>query len=202
MTIINKDEFLSSKRKYLKKMKESVFIYPTDSIYGLGCDATNDSLVSVVRKLKKSNIQPFSIIAPSKEWVLENCVVSKAQKKYFDALGSKVKINGEVHCFTLILKLKNKNAVAPSVLRGVNTIGIRIPDNWFSKIVTDFDKPIVSTSANCTGEDFMTTIDDLNSTIKKNVDFIIYEGEKKSTPSTIIKFDSKDINVVNIISNR
>ena len=190
MLVINKEEFLNSKRKYLKKLEDSIFIYPTDSIYGIGCDATNSVLVNKLRKLKKSNLQPFSVIAPSKEWVEENCVVSKNHKKYFDALGGKLELDGKSQCFTLILKLKNKSAVANNVTQGVDTLGVRIPSNWFSDVVSDFGRPVITTSANSIGENFMTSLEDLDSSLKKGVDFIIYEGEKKSTPSTIINLVS------------
>ncbi|MCC7574203.1 Sua5/YciO/YrdC/YwlC family protein [Candidatus Woesearchaeota archaeon] len=195
MQVINKEELTNFKRKYLKKMKESVFIYPTDSIYGIGCDATKPELVDKIRKLKKSNIQPFSVIAPSKEWIQKNCEINKEQKKYFDALGKKLDINGKEHCFTLILKLKNKNAVAHNVTQGINTLGVRIPSNWFSEIVKELEVPIISTSANSTGENFMTSLDDLNESVKKGVDFIIYEGEKKSVPSTIINLVTPEIQI-------
>lgn len=202
MLVINKEEFLNSKRKFLKKLKESVFIYPTDSIYGLGCDATNSELVGKLRKLKKSNLQPFSVIAPSKDWVKDNCVVSKEQKKYFDALGSKINIDNKLHCFTLILKLKNKDAVAHNVTQGAQTLGVRIPDNWFSDVVSDFGKPIVTTSANPIGENFMTSLDDLNSVLKRGVDFIIYEGEKKSVPSTILNSVTSNLKSVESKANK
>ncbi|MFP4567733.1 MAG: Sua5/YciO/YrdC/YwlC family protein [Candidatus Woesearchaeota archaeon] len=195
MQVINKEELFNSKRKYLKKMSESLFIYPTDSIYGLGCDATNPELVDKLRRVKKSNLQPLSIIAPSKKWIEQNCVISDAQKEYFESLGSKIKINNKDHCFTLILKLKNKSAVAHNVSQGAQTIGVRIPSNWFSNVVSDFNRPIVTTSANPTGEDIMTSLDDLNDSIKKVVDFIVYEGEKKSVPSTIINLIESQIKV-------
>ena len=53
----------------------AIFIYPTDTIYGLGCDATNEGSVALIRNIKyKDGDKPMSIIAPSKDWVLENCV--------------------------------------------------------------------------------------------------------------------------------
>jgi L-threonylcarbamoyladenylate synthase len=186
MQIITKEDFDNSRTKVLKMMKSKVFIYPTDSIYGIGCDATNEALVLRIRKLKKSNLQPFSVIAPSKEWVYKNCEVGEKQKDYVEALGKKISIAGKKTCFTVILKLKNPKAVAKSVLQGVDSIGIRIPEHWIADVVKDLGYPIVTTSANPTGEDFMTSINDLNENMKNGVDFILYEGEKNGTPSTII----------------
>lgn len=192
MIVINKNEFETSKRKYTKIMLEDVFIYPTDSIYGIGCDATNEKLVEKIRELKANNTQPFSIIAPSKEWVYENCVVSKKDKKYVENLGNLIKINNQDHRFTLILKLKNKNTLAKNVVPGKDSIGVRIPNHWFSEIINTINVPIITTSANKTGSNFMTKIDDLESSIKNNVAFILYEGEKKGNPSTIINLTHED----------
>jgi L-threonylcarbamoyladenylate synthase len=187
--IINKDELLKSKRKYLKLLKNRVFIYPTDSIYGIGCDATNKELVDEIRRLKKSTLQPFSIIVPNKEWAYENCIVEDKQKKYVEKLGKKITLADEEYCWTLILKIKNKDAVAKNVLNGLDAIGLRMPDHWFSKIVEELAVPIITTSANPTGEDFMTSLDDLNEKIKKSVSLIVYEGPKEGYPSTIIHAD-------------
>jgi L-threonylcarbamoyladenylate synthase len=195
MQIVSKEELENSKKKYLKLMKSKVFIYPTDSIYGIGCDATNDALVGRIRKLKKSTLQPFSVIAPSKEWVYHNCIVDEKHKLYVENLGKKILIAGKKNCFTLILKLKNKNAVAKCVNQGADTIGIRIPEHWISDIVKELGFPIVTTSANPTGENFMTSIEDLNDNIKEGVDFIIYEGEKHGVPSTIIHYHEEDFKI-------
>ncbi|MGV8161849.1 MAG: L-threonylcarbamoyladenylate synthase [Candidatus Nanoarchaeia archaeon] len=186
MEIVTKEELGASKRKYLKLMKSKVFIYPTDTIYGIGCDATNIDLVAKIRKLKKSNLQPFSIIVPSKEWVYKNCIVDERQKSFVEALGGKLTIAGKKTCFTIILKLKNDKAIAKNVNQGCGTIGVRLPDHWFADYVKELGVPIITTSANPTGENFMTTIDDLHESIQNSVDFVIYEGPKKGFPSTII----------------
>ena len=189
--IVTKDELLKSKKTVQTLLKEKVFIYPTDSIYGLGCDATKEDLVQKIRHIKKSNLQPFSVIAPSKEWVYQNCEVGLEQKKYVEKLGKKLVVNGEEHCFTLVLKLKNKDAIAKNVNQGLETIGVRIPDHWFSEVVSNLGVPIVTTSANQTGDDFMTSIEDLNHGVKNQVDLIVYEGEKKGHPSIIIHAERK-----------
>ena len=195
MVVINKDEFAESKRRYMKLLKKTVFIYPTDSIYGLGCDATNRELVDKVRRLKKSNIQPFIVIAPSKKWIYDNCIVGPKQAKYVEKLGGKLNMDGEDYAFTVILRLKNKSAVAKNVTCGLDTIGVRIPAHWFSKVISELGFPVVTTSANAIGEDFMTNLDNLNDRLKRNVDLIIYEGELESTPSTLIHAEDLKENI-------
>jgi L-threonylcarbamoyladenylate synthase len=195
MRVVLKEELGASGRKYMRMMKSAVFIYPTDSIYGLGCNATNEALVARIRKLKKSNLQPFSIVVPSKEWVYRNCVVEPKEKQYIEALGRRISIAGKKTCFTIILKLKNRKAVAKNVNQGMETIGVRMPDHWITGVVKELGVPIVATSANPTGEDFMTSIEDLNESIRDGVDFIIYEGEKKGAPSTLIHIGEKKVSI-------
>ncbi|UCG94990.1 MAG: Sua5/YciO/YrdC/YwlC family protein, partial [archaeon] len=77
-------------------LQGSVFIHPTDTIYGLGCDATRYNSVIRIRQIKQREQKPFSVIAPSKEWILENCVVGEADL---------TRLPGP---YTLILKLKQK----------------------------------------------------------------------------------------------
>ncbi|MBI4020113.1 MAG: Sua5/YciO/YrdC/YwlC family protein, partial [Candidatus Aenigmarchaeota archaeon] len=52
-------------------LKGNIFAYPTDTVYGLGCDATNEESVGLVRSIKRTS-HPFSVIAPSKMWIREN----------------------------------------------------------------------------------------------------------------------------------
>ncbi len=160
----------------LKHIKHGeIFIYPTDTIYGIGCDATNKVAVKLIRQLKNRDTKPFSIIAPSKQWIIQNCVVTQEAKHWLKKLPGP---------YTLILKLKNKRCIASNVSQG-QTIGVRIPKHWIAALVRNLKKPIVTTSANLSGEPFMKSLDDLNIKIKEGVSFIMYEGAKQARPSTI-----------------
>ena len=176
MEIINKEEFEANGEKVLDILKTGIFIYPTDTIYGIGCDATNKKLVEKIRQIKQRPETPFSVISPSANWIFENCVVSANAKEWIGKLPG---------AYTLILKLKNKSTIAENVSKK-ESVGVRIPAHWFSKVVEGLGVPIVTTSVNLSGEKFMTLIEDLDENIKKKVDLIIYEGEKKGTPSEII----------------
>ena len=122
MRVVNKAEFEQSKHSLLKELKKNVFIYPTDSIYGIGCDATNPELVQKVRELKNSTTQPFSVIAPNKEWIHNNCEVSEEAKDWVEQLGNDITINDEPKAVSLILKLKNPKAVAINVLQAYDSL--------------------------------------------------------------------------------
>ncbi|MBI3036673.1 threonylcarbamoyl-AMP synthase [Candidatus Woesearchaeota archaeon] len=188
MEIVTKEEFVAGKVKYLRLISQgAVFMHPTDTIYGIGCDATNEKAVQRIRSIKQRTSMPFSVIVPSKRWVFDNCEVSLEGEKWIDRLPGP---------YTLIFRLKASSAVAPAVNLSSSTLGIRIPRHWISELVAELSIPIVSTSANITGEPYMTSIDDLEESISQKVDFIIYEGEKQGKPSTIVKLFEKEVEVV------
>lgn len=165
----------------------AVFIHPTDTIYGIGCDATNDAAVKKIREAKQRVSMPFSVIAPSKGWIYENCEVSEEAESWLDKLPGP---------YTLIFRLKNKSAVAASVVSGSENLGVRMPRHWILDVVKELGFPVVSTSANITGQPYMTSVDELDSSIRQKVDFAIFEGEKDGRPSTIVKLFEKGVEVV------
>ena len=183
MRVINPDEFKDEKDKLIESISDgAVFIYPTDTIYGIGCDAANSDSVKKIRKLKSRTKNPFSVIAPSLDWIKENCIVTKEGEEWIKKLPGP---------YTLIFKLKNKKCVAKEVNPGLDTLGVRIPKHWISKIVSELEIPIVTTSVNKSSEDYMTSIDDLDDAFQNSVDFIIYEGEKEGKPSKIVDLTGK-----------
>lgn len=183
--IINKDE-LKNEPSLLSELKRGVFIYPTDTIYGIGCDATNEKLVARVREIKKSAEQPFSIIVPNKNSILSNCETDGRTGPWL------AKLPGP---YTLILKVKKKFFADNVVPSQNDTIGIRVPNNWFYLYIKRMKVPIITTSANVTGDDFMTCLDDLDPQVKRKVDFIVYDGELKGKPSTIVHLEMAELEV-------
>jgi len=178
MKVINKEEFLQNKDSFSEEMRRGkIFVYPTDTIYGIGCNALNNDSVKKIREIKKREDKSFSVIAPNKEWIFKNCFVPQKVEKWLDKLPGP---------YTLILELKNWEAVSSSVNAGSDNLGVRILDNWFSDIVDRVGVPFVTTSVNPTGEKNMISIEDIDKDIKNKVDYIIYEGTKKGKPSTIV----------------
>jgi tRNA threonylcarbamoyl adenosine modification protein (Sua5/YciO/YrdC/YwlC family) len=186
MLILNKDELLNKKHAMVKKLRNSIFIYPTDTIYGIGCDATNEVLVNKIREIKQRFDLPFSVIAPSKDWIADNCVIKTKTQSWLNNLPGP---------YTLILALTNKNCIAQSVNLKADNLGVRLPENWFTEVVADIGVPIVTTSANVTGQDFLTSIDDLSPVIKEQVDFFIDDGVINGRPSTLIYLDKGGFNL-------
>ena len=84
------------KDSLISELIKSIFIYPTDTIYGIGCNAEESKLVEKIREIKNRDKKPFSIIAPSIKWILENCETTEKEiSKYLPGP------------YTLILKKKN-----------------------------------------------------------------------------------------------
>lgn len=185
MEILTKSELVLKAGEIIKKIKAgAVFIHPTDTIYGLGCNALDEKAVKKIRELKQRPNTPFSVIAPSLDWITQNCQITKKDQKWLEKLPGP---------YTLIVKLKNKSAVAKNVTPGQTTIGVRLPDHWFSGLVQEMNVPFITTSVNKSGQSFMTTKEDLDEGIKRGVDFLIYEGEKRGRPSKIVNLVQEEV---------
>jgi L-threonylcarbamoyladenylate synthase len=188
MVVVKKEVFLKNKKKYFDFIsKGRAFIYPTDTIYGIGCDATNTKAVKHVYHIKRRSNKPLSVIAPSKKWILDNCVIGALEWKWLAKLPGK---------YTLILRLKNKKAVSRAVHLGDYTLGVRLPKHWFASVVRAYGKPIVTTSVNISGKASMTSLSDLHKTIKEKVAFVVYEGVRKSRPSVLVDLRHENVKKV------
>jgi len=180
MQVITKDDLKVRKQEIIDKIRNgSIFVYPTDTIYGIGCNALNAEAVKKIREIKKRPSTPFSVIAPNKDWIRKNCEngENKECNLWIDKLPGP---------YTLILNIENYGIVAKETNNGMDTLGVRIPDHWFTKIVKEAGVPVVTTSANKVGQNCMTSLEDLDVDIKKHLEFIIYEGEKLGRPSKLI----------------
>ncbi|RLE38006.1 threonylcarbamoyl-AMP synthase [Candidatus Woesearchaeota archaeon] len=184
--ITDREDFIAHPEVYWSKVKKgALFIYPTDTIYGIGCDATIKIAVEKLRKLLKKK-HPLSVIVPNKKWIRQNCVMSRLLKENLSKLPG---------AYTFIVKLRNKKAVANNV-GFKDTLGIRMPDNWFTSMVRYYGKPIITTSVNISGKQYMTSLKDLDPKIQKSVEFIIEEGVLDWPPSKVIDLTKKKAEIV------
>ena len=169
--IAHKDEIIAD----MKAGK--LFIYPTDTIYGIGCNASNGEAVDKIRTLKKRDTNPFSVIAPSQKWIESTCIIPPMAKEWMKKLPGP---------YTLILPLKDASAISPKVVEGSVNLGIRVPNNWFMEFVQEANIAFVTTSANISGRATMTDFYSLDPFIKEGVDYVIYEGALNKKASTIV----------------
>ena len=163
----------SDEQEIIKSIKENkILIYPTDTIYGLGCNALNHGAVEKIRKIKKRDLKPFSIIAPSIKWIKDNFIIDVSLKKYFPGP------------YTVILKKKNFEFMKwVSIL---DTLGIRIPAHPFTKVIQKSKLPFITTSLNISGQPHMTNPKNISEEIKNKVDIIIDQGILSGKPSTLV----------------
>ncbi|MEM3499342.1 MAG: L-threonylcarbamoyladenylate synthase [Candidatus Bilamarchaeaceae archaeon] len=176
---------LSDVIKEAKKVVEEggIIIYPTDTVYGIGGDATEPSVVKKVKDIKKiTDDKPFSVMFSDISMIEEYCIVDFATelilKKYLPGP------------YTFILKLHRPIAAANDL-----TLGVRIPELSFCyELCNAVKRPIITTSANITGFSPPTKFSDIDSRLIEKVDLAIDSGSTKyGAPSTIIDLVEKKI---------
>lgn len=166
-------------------------LYPTDTIWGLGCDATNDEACQKILELKKRPEHKSFIILVDDFPMLQR-YIPEFQEVCYDLADLAVK--------PLTIIYPNAKGLAPSILAEDGSVGIRITkDPTCIKMIRGLRKPIVSTSANLSGEKNPENYDSISAEIKKGVDHIVKErlNEKMNTPSQIIKIGLRgDIEII------
>jgi len=154
-------------------LKGKIFIYPTDTIYGIGCNALNELSVEKIKEIKgRDRNKPLSIIAPGIDWVKKHCIVDVNLKKYLPGP------------YTIILKKKDPKFLIH--VSNVDTIGIRIPNSKFSKNVAEAGVPFITTSVNFSGEPFAKSVKEVAKEILTKVDRVIDGGVLGGSPSTLV----------------
>lgn len=181
--IINKNKI---EHAYENLINGNLIIYPTDTLYGLGADATNDEAINKINKLKNRNT-PLSIMVESIDKLSNYGIFDNKQLNIFKSIFP--------GAFTILLKSKNKN-ISPLVQNNSKKIGIRIPNNSFClKLLKKFKKPIITTSVNIHGESAMNDINEINK-IFCNIDIYKDRINKNSNGSTIIDFTENPPKVI------
>lgn len=168
-----------------------VILYPTDTIWGIGCNAQDAQAVEKVFEIKKRDTNKSLIVLLSDTDELFD-YVEKVPPFIFELLKNKKKP------LTIIYE-KAKN-LAANIIASDGSIAIRIPDNDFCKELIKTTKfPIVSTSANFSGTPSSDSFFDIPDEIKRQVDYIVNLNQnktEKSTASTIIKITGNDDYIV------
>ncbi len=169
-----------------------IILYPTDTIWGIGCDATRPEAVSRIYRIKKrigSKSQIVLLDSPKKLPIY----VEHIPLITWDLLKN-------ITTPLTIIYPKGKN-LAHNLLGEDGSIAIRIPDHEFCReLVKEFGKPIVSTSANLSGKDSPHAFSDINPAIIRQVDYTVGINHDTLTPSRasrMIKiYDNGEFNVI------
>jgi len=158
-----------------------IILYPTDTIWGIGCDATNPEAVQKIYDLKQRSEAKSMLILVNGERMLYQ-VFNQVPEVAFQLWEFAVKPT------TLILD--NPKGIAKNLLAEDNSLGVRMVNEPFLyKVLERFKKPIVSTSANLSGDANPTCFNEINPILKQKIDFVVplYHDKICKNPSTIIK---------------
>lgn len=157
-------------------------LYPTETVWGLGCDATNIEAVKKVFDIKKRTIDKHCLILLddiNKLWDYVRSVPDVA----LDIL--------EINNSPLTIIYPQAYNLPSELIAEDGSIGIRITSDLFcKKLINKFRRPLISTSANISGEDTPQNFSQISNEVKSSVDYIVklrQESKKKSKPSGIIK---------------
>jgi len=166
--------------------KGGVIIYPTDTLYGLGVDATNTNAIKMLNKIKKRK-QVYSIIVSSLDMLKKYAIVNDKFEKFNKFLPGP---------YTVVLNKKKSN-LSHLVSLELNTVGVRIPKHDFPiKIVKSLNRPIITTSVNVHGQKSLYNLDDITSNFNDIVIFNDDNINKNSNGSTILDFTKEKVELL------
>ncbi len=161
-----------------------LILYPTDTVWGIGCDATNPDAIDKVYALKK-RIESKALICLVSDFKMLQQYVEEIPEVAYDILKYATKPTTIIYDDPIRI---SENLIAPD-----NTLGFRVCRNTFCNILLKkFRKPIVSTSANISGDPTPRSYKEIHPVILEGVDYIVnLDREKKSpAPSAIIKLSN------------
>ncbi|MEN9686791.1 MAG: hypothetical protein RLZZ28_2577 [Bacteroidota bacterium] len=169
----------------LEKLDQGeLILYPTDTVWGIGCDATNPAAVEKIYRLKqRSDTKAMIVLVAEERDILT--YVTQAELQIFDY------IKGVNRPTTVIYE--GAVDLAENLLAADGSVAIRICDDLFCKhLIKRFRKPIVSTSANLSGYPAPASFKDIEPIIKDGVAYVVnyrQEDTEYHKPSSIIKWE-------------
>lgn len=158
-----------------------VILYPTDTIWGLGCDATNPEAVDKIYRLKQSDNKHSMLVLLYPMELVSTCI-----RNVPDIAWDLFELSDK----PLTLILPGGVGVADNLLPSEGTLGVRVPDHQFCQdMLFRFRRPVVSTSANISHCEAPTRLDEVSQEILDGVDFVVspeHEGNPTRKASSII----------------
>ena len=185
-------DFSNDIENALKVLKEGgLILYPTDTIWGIGCDATSEEAVERVFVLKnRPSSKSLIILVAEERDVLQ--YVSNPDLRVFDYLQEAERPTTVIY--------EGAIGLAPNLVSDDGSIAIRIVKDEFCKhLIKRFRKPIVSTSANVSGQPSPKNFQDIPDVIKNSVDYVVkhrqHENQERAS-STIIHWKNGEALVI------
>lgn len=165
-----------------------VIIYPTDTIYGFGCDITRPQAVNRIIRIKgRDPKKPLSFVCADLTHISRYAMVSnfayRILKRYLPG------------AYTFVLPASRETPRA--LWSNIRTVGIRVPDHPVPQALVEMlGNPIVSTSANRSDEEVLTDPEDLRECFGKQVDLILECGLLPVQPSSVISLLDNEVEVL------
>lgn len=166
--------------------KGGIILYPTDTVWGIGCDARNSEAVKKIFQLKQRADNKSMLVLVNNEAALER-IVNDIPDVAWQLLEAAVD--------PLTVIYDGAHNLAPELIAEDGSVGVRIPNEKFTnELCRRSGMPLVSTSANVSGEKTPANFNEISDEIKNGVDYIVkyrQNDNTKKTPSNIIKLNKK-----------
>jgi L-threonylcarbamoyladenylate synthase len=161
-----------------------IILYPTDTIWGLGCDATNSAAVEKIFRIKLRSESKSLLILANNEQMVERYVREVPEIAY--------ELISVTDTPLTIIYPGGKN-LAPGVCAEDGSVGIRIcHDDFCNELISRFRKPVISTSANLTGKPSPGNFNEIDKSVIEMVDFVVeyrQDERQKQSASPVIKIE-------------
>ena len=161
-------------------------IFPTDTVYGLGANASDDRAVEKIFEIKnRDKKKPINVLIADFEDILKVAKIPSREEG---------KLMEKFWPGPLTIILKRKENVANSAASDGATIGVRMPNSDIARnLIREVGFPLATTSANLSGDEPGTTLDNIEKEVLEKVDFVLENEENLSeVASTIVEFDGKE----------
>ncbi len=168
--------------------KGELIVYPTDTLYGLGCDIRNKDAVARIYALKRMDRKkPLSFICHDFSQIADYGRISNHAFKIMKSLAPGP--------YTFVLPATNR---VPKMLQTrQKTVGIRLPDNNFARLlVKEFGDPIISTTITTSDDLIISDPEEIYEKFNKSIGVIFSDGISASDPSTVLKMVDDEVTVL------
>jgi len=170
---------------------KGTILYPTDTVWGLGCDVTNEMTVNKIFEIKNRPKHKSFIVLVNSFAMLKH-YVSDVNNNLINFLSAIEKPTTVIY--------NNVQGFAPSVYADDGSVAIRVcKDEFCNELINRFDKPIVSTSANISGEPTARFFSEINPAIIQATDYTVFykrEALIPAAPSAIVQFIEDGIKII------
>lgn len=184
-SILNWDDNRALKQAKKIIIEGGIIVYPTDTLYGFGVDATNENSINQLNKLKNRK-GPISVIAPDKNVVSTWIDIPKNEKD---------RALKNLTPYRTIIYPVRKEVVNSLIIGPENTLGIRIPAHPFCiSLAKQCNVPITTTSVNRKGEFPKSNTNEILESFGNSIDLIIDDGKLSGPASSIYKYQSGSLN--------